>query len=209
MRFRLLIQTGLALLVLWGVAWGLNHWVWSTKPTPEKLLAYLETRPLEDNEDSGNRREVVLKVADMLNGLDNAQMSQLFSKAAQEPDADTERRWRQDFFESMTPEEERLFMERRVGKAFDQLMNAFNEMSREERKTMVNRSLKQMREDSGRQTDLQRLEAEDAALAERVVNEGLRAYYQQASAETKLDLAPLLEQMQQNLGAGGRRFRAE
>ncbi len=203
MRQPLLIKTGLALLLLWALAWGLHQWAGSAKPTPEKVLGYLETRPLQSQADDEGRREVVIKVADMLNGLENDQMSQLFTKAAQDPEAKAEQSWRKDFFEAMRPEEQKLFMERRVGRAFDQMMNAFNDMDKEERRTLVKRTLQQMRDNTGRESDIQRLEAADAELAEKVVNEGLRSYYQQANAETKMDLAPLLEQMQQTISIGG------
>ncbi|MEM9865151.1 MAG: hypothetical protein AAF938_26340, partial [Myxococcota bacterium] len=105
-----------------------------------------------------------------------------------------------EFFESMNAEEQRFFMEKRVGKAFDQMMIAFNEMERDERRRIVERTLEQMKEgEAGRG---ERFEEQDAEMVEKVVNEGLRAYYQEASAETKLDLAPVLEQMQRNLGRG-------
>ena len=98
-------------------------------------------------------------------------------------------------------------MEKRIGKAFNQMMNAFNDMERPERKQLVERTLKRMRDDDGERVQLQRLEETDPAATERIVNEGLRAYYQEASAETKLDLAPLMEQMQRNLQGTGRRRR--
>ena len=96
-------------------------------------------------------------------------------------------------------------MEKRIGKAFNQMMNAFNDMERSERKQLVERTLKRMKDDEGERVQLERLEEADPEATEKIVNEGLRAYYQEASAETKLDLAPLMEQMQRNLQGLGRR----
>ncbi len=134
--------------------------------------------------------------------LDHGQINQF----QMDPDRDQGR----DYFKGMTPEEQHFFMEKRIGKAFNQMMTAFNDMERDERKQLVERTLKRMREDDGEREGLRRLEQSDPAATEKIVNEGLRAYYQDASAETKLDLAPLMEQMQRNLqGLGHRRKKKE
>ena len=44
-----------------------------------------------------------------------------------------------------------------------------------------------------------RLEREEPEVYNRIVNEGLEAYYREASAETKRDLAPLMEEMQRQM----------
>ena len=49
-----------------------------------------------------------------------------------------------------------------------------------------------------------RLEEADPGVAEKITEAGLKAYYEDASAETKIDLAPLLEEMQRSM-AGMRR----
>jgi hypothetical protein len=54
--------------------------------------------------------------------------------------------------------------------------------------------------------NMERLRREDEQVFENVVEKGLGAYYEEASAETKMDLAPLMEEMQQRMrGFGGRR----
>jgi hypothetical protein len=45
--------------------------------------------------------------------------------------------------------------------------------------------------------------AEDPELAEKMADAGLKAYYSDASVETKIDLAPLLEEMQRTMGRMG------
>ena len=39
----------------------------------------------------------------------------------------------------------------------------------------------------------------DEEVMQKMVEQGLRSYYQDASADVKMDLAPLIEQMQKNL----------
>lgn len=189
-----LLKAGVALLLLWGAV-GLGLRVFrSMTPTPEKLAAYVEEHPLSGIEDPAERREVIGRVADMLNQLDPGDVRRLIEENREDP--------RREFFEQLTAEEQRFFMEKRVGRAFEQMMQAFNDMDREERRRVVDRTLRQMRQDGGRRDGLTRLEETDPEMAEKIVNEGLRAYYQEASSETKLDLAPVLEEMQRNLTGG-------
>lgn len=198
-RNSLLLKAGLILLCLWAVVWGGLKFFGSMTPTPEKLVAYVEKNPLSGIEDPEKRLEVIGKVADMLNQMDPGDVRQLAEDEQVDP--------RRGFFEGMTEEEQRFFMEKRIGRAFDQMMVAFNEMEREERRRVVERTLRQMRQDGERSGGIGRLEESDPEMAEKIINEGLRAYYQEADADTKLDLAPVLEQMQLNLGGGGGRLR--
>ncbi len=192
------LRVGVVLVVIWGLAWGVMRLAGVFRETPETVLAYMEGHSLEDESDPAKRRQIIATLADKLNSLDHLQINEFQAN----PDGDR----RRDFFKRMTPDEQHFFMEKRIGKAFNQMMNAFNEMERDERKQLVERTLKRMREDEGERRGLRRLEESDPTATERIVNEGLRAYYQDASAETKLDLAPLMEQMQLNLqGLGHRR----
>jgi len=81
------------------------------------------------------------------------------------------------------------------------MMQSFNEMERGERKQIVERSLKRMQEQNGGPG---RIEEADPAVAEKITEAGLKSYYEDASAETKIDLAPLLEEIQRSMtGMGG------
>ena len=42
----------------------------------------------------------------------------------------------------------------------------------------------------------------DPKINEHFINQGMRSFYKDASPDTKLDLAPLIEQMQRNLQMG-------
>lgn len=180
-----LVKGLLALGLVWALAWGLMRWARAARPTPAKIIAFVEANPLSEAGDAEGRKSVIAELATLLNGLEASQVRELEERAARDP--------RRDFFEEMNSEEQRFFMERRVGRAFQQMMESFNEMDREERRRVVERSLKQMREERGAPA---RLEEVDPDVAERITEAGLEAYYEDASAETKIDLAPLLEEMQ-------------
>lgn len=185
---RMLFKGLAAIALVWALAWGLMRWAGAARATPEKVVAFVEANPLSAIEDPDERLRVIGQLADMLNALDPADLRELEERAVADP--------RREAFEGMTPEEQLFFLERRVGRAFQQMMQSFNDMDREERKRIVDRSLKQMREDRGRPA---RLEETDPEIAERITEAGLKAYYEDANAETKLDLAPLLEEMQRSM----------
>jgi hypothetical protein len=187
-RNRLLLKGIAALLVVWGVAYGLMRWAGAAKPTPEKVVAFVEEHPLSEISDPEERKRVIAGLADLLNGLEPSDMREIEERAGDDP--------RRNILGEMSPGEQLFFLERRVGRAFQQMMQSFNEMEREERKRIVERSLKRMKEERGGPA---RLEEADPEIAERITQAGLKAYYEEANAETKLDLAPLLEEMQRSM----------
>jgi hypothetical protein len=188
-RQSLMLVKGLvAIALVWAVAWGLMRWAGAARPTPEKIVAFAEANPLNEIEDSEERLRIIGRLADMLNGLEPGELRELEERAATDP--------RRQYFEGMSPEEQLFFLERRIGRAFQQMMQSFNEMDRDERRRIVDRSLKQVREQRGGPG---RLEEADPEIAEKITQAGLKSYYEDASAETKLDLAPLLEEMQRSM----------
>ncbi len=197
-RNQLLIKGVAGLLALWAVVFFVAKFAGSMKPTPDKIREYVESHPVSELEDQAARHEVIGKVADMLNQLEPEQFAE-FSKGRN-------RKKQENFFRNLSREDQQFFMERRLGKAFNQMMKAFNQMDREKRKKLVERSLKRMLDNPGRGPAGERLENMDPEIAEKITAAGLKAYYQDASAETKLDLAPLMEEMQRGMSrfGGGR-----
>ena len=187
-RNLLLVKGLVSLALVWGVAWGLMRWAGSARPTPEKVKAFVAENDLSAIEDPEERKRIIGELATMLNGLEPSEVRELEEKAGEDP--------RRNFFRELTPDEQFFFLERRVGRAFQQMMQSFNEMEREERKKIVERSLKRLQEERGGPG---RLEEADPAIAEKITQAGLKSYYEDANAETKLDLAPLLEEMQRSM----------
>lgn len=187
-RNLLLVKGLVALLLVWGVAWGLMRWAGAARPTPEKVKAFVAEHDLSTIEDPEQRKRIIGELATLLNGLEPSEVRELEENAERDP--------RRDFFRDLSPEEQFYFLERRVGRAFQQMMQSFNEMEREERKKIVDRSLKRMQEERGGPG---RLEEADPEIADKITQAGLKAYYEDANAETKLDLAPLLEEMQRSM----------
>lgn len=189
----LLLKGLIALALVWGIAWGLIRWAGSAVPTVEKVQTFIDTHSLKEISDSDERKKVIANLASLLNAMDPSELRRMDEEREKN---ETGERIGRAFFQEMTPEEQRYFLELRVGKAFRQMMQSFNQMDREERRRIVERSLKQMQEGRGAQT---RLEQVDPEIADKITQAGLEAYYEDASAETKLDLTPLLEEMQRSM----------
>ena len=104
------------------------------------------------------------------------------------------------FFRSLTPEEQGRFLDLTLPTGFKQMMEAFNKMDPEKRKRFVKKALEDMERDAerGEQPPV------DDEVMQKMVEQGLRSYYSDATADVKMDLAPLIEQMQKNLQWNGR-----
>lgn len=195
-----LIRGVILLVVLWALVIGGVKIATSMKPTAEKVSSFIEKRPLADIEGEAERKEYLGRVAEMMNQMEASEVNLLAEREANDP--------RRRLFQEMTPSEQRFFLEKRIGRAFQQMMQSFNEMERSERQRIVERSLKQMRENPesrGPARGPGGLEEEDPELAAKMAEAGLEAYYTDASVETKIDLAPLMEEMQRTMGQMGRR----
>jgi hypothetical protein len=168
-----------ALILVWVLAAGVILWSRAARPSAESLVSYLEKNPLSGLSEE-KRAGVIRKAADQLNRLDFEERQKL-------------RTLRQDrqFFEQMTPGERRAFLEQTLPEGFRQLMTALNKMDPAARKKLVTRALE----------DIERESPEIAgrigeADAQKVISEGLGSFYEDASAEVKLDFAPVIERLQ-------------
>lgn len=167
--------------------------------TPEKVHALMAAAPWLDGPPVGDesRRKHLDNVIANVNRLDFDQRRTMREEG---------REIGQRFFDSLTKEERARFLEETVEQHFKSVMKAFNQMPREERRKLVRQALNDMQREQPDGRNLERLKADDERVFEAVVEKGLAAYYEDASAETKMDLAPLMEQMQQRLrGFGGAR----
>lgn len=172
-----------ALAVTWILAGSVIWWARATKPTPERLVAYIETHQL-DGQTANERVKRVDKVTDQLNGLSYEQRRHIRAG-----------RHLESFFRSMTPAERTRFLDRTLPTGFKQMMDAFNKMTPAKRKQFVERTLAEMR----KQEDEEPPPAVDDKNVEKIIDQGLKSFYSDASADVKMDFAPLIEQMQKNL----------
>ena len=183
-RTRIWVVGAVALAGVWGVALGAMAWARSAEVTAERVVAALEEQPLTDLPDDERMRRV-----EALAGLVN----RLPFEARR--DEALQRRLRERFAE-MTAGERSRYLDLVLPRGLQQMMDAINRMPRDERQAMVDEALVEMKK--GQRDPEQRAFEEQVGedQLQRIVDEGLRSYLRDASAEAKLDLQPLIEQMQ-------------
>lgn len=196
-RQRALVWAAAALVGIWALAWA-GHWYFSNlKATPEKVRAYVESVDLSKLS-AAARAKALQELADKLNALTLEERQRL--RAEQ-----TAYRW----FEAMTEAEKGEFIEATMPTGFKQMLGAFEELPEEKRRRAVDDALKRLRETNERvqvgqmgQTGTNRPPPISAELQAKVRTIGLKTFYSQSSAQTKAELAPVLEELQRTMESG-------
>lgn len=170
---------------VWLIAGGIILWVNQSKPTPERLARYLDEHRM-DSLAGSVRERTINDVAEQLNGLTYEQRRE--ARMSRQVDK---------FFRTLTPDEQTRFLELTLPTGFKQMMESFNKMTPARRKQFVEKALRDMQERDGEEG-----RRPDDPHVQKMVQEGLRSFYSDASAEVKMDFAPLIEQMQRNLQWG-------
>lgn len=180
------IKAALVLAAIWLVVAAVAWWARSAKPSPESIAKYIDSHQLEGRSPR-ERQEVIENVASQLNRLTYEERRGV--RLERKPDK---------FLKHLTPEEQALFLDRTLPQGFKQMMEAFNRMTPERRQKFVDKAIEDMRKDREDGNDARQPNLDDENV-QKIVNTGLKSFYSEASAATKLDFAPLIEEMQQNL----------
>lgn len=194
---------GLAVLALvWVVVFAVRSFATSKKITAESLNREVRELKFEDwseNPRAGaavkEREKEVRRIADMVNRLDFA-----------EREKNRKNRAGEDFFRKLSMGEKNLFIDLTIVESMSKFMEALDQMPEEQRKSFVEKGLKEIQE--GRTAEeMERAREMDESLLTKISEEGMRAYFDKASADTKLDLAPLMEAMNEVMqGLRGNEF---
>ena len=183
MRLPWLKLTGV-LVVIWIIAGSVIFFARSAKVTPESLVAYVEAHPLDGARD---RAKVIEKTAAQLNQLGYEDRQQF--RMGRRLDG---------FFRALTPEEQGRFLDLTLPAGFKQMMEALNKMTPERRQKFVDKALEDMKKREGERPPDKELDA----TARKIIDQGFKSFYSDASADVKMDVAPLIEQLQKNLQGG-------
>lgn len=184
----------LAVAVIWAVALAGYFIAKNAKVTAEKVQAYVAGVDLHKLA-AAERAEALRKLADMLNRLSLEERREMRMG-----------RMIGDWFAQMTEEEKAAFIEATMPTGFKQMIAAFEELPEEKRKRSVDQAMKRLREQQqqgafgeSNGTNAPPLSPE---LEAKVRTIGLKSFYGESSAQTKAELAPLLEEMQRNMESG-------
>jgi len=184
----------ISLISVWLLFWGLGNWLAARMHTAQRLSEEIEAVQMEDrsgdqesNRISSSRAKEIQRIAEMTNQLDYHER-ELYRKSRSE----------RKFTSRLSSAEKAMFIKLTVSHTMQRLMEALDGMPPERRQHFVERGLAQIAE--GRTArELEKLSQLGDDLLESVTREGLNAYFESSSAETKIELAPLMEAMNEVL----------
>ena len=188
-------------MCVWLLAWAGYSIAKNSKVTAEKVAAYLHDVDLSRL--SGEARAKALReLAAKLNAL----------QAEERRRARLDSAW-EKWFAEMTEEEKAAFMDATLPSGIKQMLTSFEQLSEEKRKRAIGDALRELRKareeiqrdpaQAQRQAGASRPPELSPELQEKAVKLGLKSFYTESSAQTKAELAPLLEEMQRVMESGG------
>jgi ketol-acid reductoisomerase len=203
-RKNVILRAVVALVIVWSAVWGVRTYASSKKITAERLEARMQAANFADwSGDAASRsaaeaklREQELReIADMVNRLD-----------FQEREKNRRNRSGEEFFRKLNAEEKALFIDITIMESMNRFMESLDAMPPEQRRSFVEKGLKEIK-DGRTEADMARAEELGADVLEKISQEGMRAYFEKSSTETKLDLAPLMEAINETMqGLRGNEF---
>lgn len=192
------------LALVWLVVWGIQAFVSSRTPTAARIKEQIDRARFadwsgndstNDTKQAANRETDIRKIADLINKLD-----------FQEREKNRDQRVGEEFFRKLNAREKTLFIDLTIAESMNRFMEALDTMPPDQRRKFVEQGLKQIT-DGKTQADITRAEELSPELLEKISQEGIRAYFQKSSVETKLDLAPLMESINETMqGLRGNQF---
>ncbi len=196
-RYRFIVWAVASIVAIWLVAMA-GHWfLENRKMTADKVRAYVES--VDFSKLTGDARAKALKdLEDKLNALSYEERQRLRGEQLMK-----------GWFARMTDEEKSQFIEATMPTGFKQMIGAFEQLSDDKRRKAIDDAMKNLRAANGRNpgggnaarggTNAPPISPE---LEAKIRSIGLNSFYSQSSAQTKAELAPLLEEIQRQMESG-------
>ena len=197
-RWRPVFFCVLAVLVIWIAAIIGFRIARNSRMTAEKVKAYVESVDLSKLT-AAARAKAIKDLADKLNALSIEERRQArLDRIA--------RKW----FDQMTEDEKAGFIEATMPTGFKQMLTSFEQLPEEKRRRAVDDALRRLKEAREKMPDGDNSIAQGATngpvlseeLQAKVRTIGLKTFYSQSSAQTKAELAPVLEELQRVMESG-------
>ena len=192
------------LALVWLAVWGIRSFAASRKVTAERLQERIENANFADwsgrtsPPDTGvakKRERELRKIADMVNRLD-----------FNERERNRQNRGGEQFFRRLSQSEKELFIRLTVEESMNRFMEALDAMPPDQRRKFVEQGLKEVA-DGRTEEEMRRAEELGPDLLQEISSQGMRAYFEKSSSQTKLDLAPLMEAINETMqGLRGNEF---
>ncbi len=175
------------LVILWGVIFGIKSIVAPHKATPERVNTLISEAQFDDYSQfekvpnrsiRENRLASMEEVASVVNRLD---------LTGQEESRDQ----LEDFWNKMSAIERRQFVDLTM-ESFTRFFEALDALTQQARRQFVERGFREL-EDGTTEERFEAMLARDPEIMEHIAQNGMKAYFENASAETKMELAPFLK----------------
>ena len=196
-RQRFLVWAVSAVVGIWVFAWAGQWYLGHIKMTAEKVRAYMSS--VDFAHLTGAARAKALKeLEDKLNALSYEERQKLRSEHVIG-----------DWFAEMTEAEKEQFIQATMPTGIKQMLTSFEQLPDEKRRKMIDDALKNLHEQNQRMasgTDVSAPQSNgppvSPELEAKIRTIGLNSFYSQSSAETKAELAPVLEELQRSMESG-------
>jgi hypothetical protein len=194
-RYRPLALALAVLVAAWLAAWGGFRLASGAKMTADKFTAFADTLDLKRLRGE-QRAEALRELADKLNRLP-AEERRRVRMGRGRPDR---------LFEQMTEDEKGQFIEATMPTGFTQMISSFEQLPDDKRKRAIDRAVKQLRAqrdgDFSPTDGASRPPEVSEELQKKILTLGLKSFYKESSAQTKAEVAPLLEELQRTMESG-------
>ena len=202
-RMSPILAAAAALAAIWLAVAGVRHWAGSHRATAARTARLIADARIDDwssatpdsPAEAARRESRIREIAGVVNHLDFAERETTRNEHTLE-----------DFYRRLNAPERRLFVDLTIRESMNQFMAALDAMKPAERRKFVEQGLREI--EKGRTAEeMTRAKQMDAELLDRITGEGMRAYFEKADSATKLDLAPLMEAMNETMkGLRGQEF---
>jgi hypothetical protein len=187
-RHRTLWIAAAALVLVWLLSWAGFVIARSTKITPDMVSAYASSLDL-GKLSAADRAKALRELADKYNALT------FEDRRGLRPDT--------NLFAQLTEAEKAAFIEATMPTEIKQALVAFDQMPEDRRQRLIDNAMKNLRAhpdgpDSGPNGPARFSPEEEA----KIRSLGLKTFYSESSAETKAELAPLLNELQNQIQNG-------
>ncbi len=201
-RQRTVLYAAIGFVAVWLIAAAGFAIARNSEVTADKVHAYLDNTDLRSL--SGEKRAQALREL----------AAKISALSAEERRKFRRERMMKDWFAAMTEAEKGAFIEETMPSGFKQMISAFEQMPEEKRKKTVDEAMKRLKEPRENDTRAQASTSTNKEpelseeLQQKVATIGLKSFYSQSSAQTKAELAPLMEEIQKSMESG-RAFRGK
>jgi len=193
-RKRPLLIAALVIASAWLLALASYTIAKNSKMTADKVRAYAESVDLATLTGEA-RAKAIRELAARLNALSPEERRRARLD-----------RVSQDWFEKMTDEEKGSFIDATMPTGFKQMLASFEQLTEEKRRKAIDDAMKRLKEmkesEEAREPGTNRTNVLSEELQQKAAKIGLKTFYSESSAQTKAEMAPLLEELQRMMESG-------